>query len=90
MRPAEHNKNIIFDVHGVTSIDGSGTQVLSEIVQAYVENGVRVFFCRLPNSSVYRMFDRSGIVEQCGGLTHFVPSVDEALQLADTEQETDI
>jgi MFS superfamily sulfate permease-like transporter len=88
MRAPEHNKNIIFDVHGVTSIDGSGTQVLSEIVHAYAEQRVRVFFCRLPNSNVFRMFERSGIVEQCGGLTHFVPSVDEALLLAETEDQT--
>lgn len=90
MRPAEYNKNIIFDVHGVTSIDGSGTQVLYEIVRAYAEDGVRVFFCRVPNSNVYRMFERSGIVEQCGGLTHFVPHVDEALRLAETEEQTEI
>ncbi|KGO74447.1 sulfate transporter [Penicillium italicum] len=88
MRAPEHNKNIIFDVHGVTSIDGSGTQVLSEIVHAYAEQRVRVFFCRLPNSSVFRMFERSGIVEKCGGLSHFVPSVDEALRLAESENQT--
>jgi MFS superfamily sulfate permease-like transporter len=90
MRPAEYNKNIIFDVHGVTSIDGSGTQVLYEIVRAYAEDGVRVFFCRVPNSNVFRMFELSGIVEQCGGLTHFVPHVDEALRLAETEEQTEI
>ncbi|KAJ5647932.1 hypothetical protein N7490_004304 [Penicillium lividum] len=89
MRPAEYNKNIIFDVHGVTSIDGSGTQVLSEIVRAYAEEGTRVFFCRLPNDDVFRMFELSGIVEDCGGLTHFVPSVDEALQLAESEERWD-
>ncbi|KAJ5723252.1 hypothetical protein N7488_001287 [Penicillium malachiteum] len=86
MRPAEYNKNIIFDVHGVTSIDGSGTQVLWEIVHAYAEEGTRVFFCRLPNEKVFNMFERSGILEECGGLTHFVPSVDEALRLAESEE----
>ncbi|KAJ5749642.1 hypothetical protein N7533_006670 [Penicillium manginii] len=90
MRAPEHNKNIIFDVHGVTSIDGSGTQVLCEIVQSYTDKGVRVFFSRVPNDGVFRMFERSGIVEQCGGLTHFVPHVDEALQMAETEDRTDI
>lgn len=89
MRPADNNKNIIFDVHGVTSIDGSGTQVLWEIVRAYAEKGVSVFFCRLPNRNVFRMFERSGIVEQCGGLTHFVPNVDEALRLAESEEHSD-
>lgn len=89
MRPAENNKNIVFDVHGVTSIDGSGTQVLWEIVRTYTENGSRVFFCRLSNREVFSMFERSGIVEQCGGLLHFVPSVDEALRLAETEEHID-
>lgn len=88
MRAPEHNKNIIFDVHGVTSIDGSGTQVLSEIVDSYAAQNVRVFFCRLPNREVFRMFERSGIVEQCGGLTHFMPSVDEALRVAESEHQT--
>jgi MFS superfamily sulfate permease-like transporter len=87
MRPAEKDKNIIFDVHGVTSIDASGTQVLYEIVKAYVDSGVRVFFCRLPslNSEVFRKFERSGIVDHCGGMRHFVSSVDEALRLTELE-----
>jgi MFS superfamily sulfate permease-like transporter len=85
MRPPEHNKNIIFDVHGVTSIDGSGTQVLCDIVKAYVNVGTSVFFCRVANRGVFSMFERSGIVHQCGGLTHFVPRVDEALRLAESE-----
>lgn len=41
MRSPEHNKNIIFDVHGVTSIDGSGTQVLFDIVKSYADIGDR-------------------------------------------------
>ena len=82
-----HNKNLIFDVHGVTSIDGSGTQVLSEIVEAYIDRGVRVFFCRLPTkgSTVYTSFERSGIVEMCGGRRNFVASVEEALKLSEIE-----
>ncbi|CRK38280.1 hypothetical protein BN1723_015298, partial [Verticillium longisporum] len=30
LRHEENNRNIIFDIHGVTSMDGSGTQVLKE------------------------------------------------------------
>lgn len=84
VRPSDHNQNIIFDVHGVTSLDGSGTQVLSEIVAGYVDSGVRVFFCRVPNPRhpVFRLFMRSGIVEKAGGMRHFVMSVEEALALA--------
>lgn len=86
-RRQELDRNIIFDVHGVTSIDGSGTQVLTEIVEDYVKKGNRVIFCRLPQrrSNVFRSFERSGIVELCGGRKHFVGSVEEALKLSEGE-----
>ncbi|KAL9103985.1 MAG: hypothetical protein Q9163_001005 [Psora crenata] len=91
VRAPEHNKNIIFDVHGVTSIDGSGTQVLAEIIDGYISGGGRVFFCRVPKqgSQVYKMFERSGIVERTGGERHFVNSVDEALRMTELESVTD-
>lgn len=88
MRPPEHNRHIIFDVHGVTSIDGSGTQVLCEIVQAYVDQGTSVYFCRVANTSVQSTFERSGIVDLCGGMAHFTTGVDEALRLAESEDRT--
>jgi MFS superfamily sulfate permease-like transporter len=85
VRP-QTDKNIIFDVHGVTSIDAPGTQILLEIVQAYVSREVRVFFCRVPtpHSRVFEQFERSGLVDCCGGSGHFVSSVDEALKLAES------
>lgn len=87
VRHEENNRNIIFDVHGVTTIDGSGTQVFTEIVEEYVKRGIRVIFCRLPQrrSKVFKSFERSGIVELCGGTRHFVGSVEEALRLSDAE-----
>ena len=87
VRSPEHNLNMIFDVHAVTSLDGSGAQVLAEIVNAYRARGVRVFFCRVPpeRSQVYRLFVRSGIVESCGGSQYFVRSVTEALRLSEME-----
>lgn len=87
VRHEDSNKNIIFDVHGVTSIDGSGTQVLFEIVENYVKRGARVIFCRIPKrrSRVFEAFHRSGIVEMCGGDRHFVGSVDEAIKLSEVE-----
>ncbi|KAF2456180.1 sulfate transporter family-domain-containing protein [Lineolata rhizophorae] len=87
VRRDEHNRNVIFDVHGVTSLDGAGAQVLSEIVHAYRERGVRVFFCRVPSerSDVWRLFLASGIVDMCGGRSHFVQSVPEALHLTEVE-----
>ncbi|EXJ82568.1 hypothetical protein A1O3_06381 [Capronia epimyces CBS 606.96] len=87
VRSEEHNRNVIFDVHGVTSVDGSGTQVLKEIVEDYAKRGIRVIFCRLPHrrSKVFLSFERSGIVDLCGGRSHFVGSVEEALRLSEAE-----
>ncbi|KAL9602726.1 MAG: hypothetical protein Q9179_002461 [Wetmoreana sp. 5 TL-2023] len=87
VRAPEHNSNIIFDIHGVTSLDGSGTMVLTEIVDSYISRGVRVFFCRCPKeeSQVWKLFEKSGIMDQCGGKRHFVKSVEEALRMAEME-----
>ncbi|KAH8725608.1 sulfate transporter family-domain-containing protein [Phaeosphaeriaceae sp. PMI808] len=91
IRRAEHNQNIIFDVHGVTSLDGAGAQVLAEIVESYRQREVRVFFCRVPSerSQVYRLFESSGIIEMCGGTRHFLSSVEEALRMTELERLTE-
>ncbi|KAI7510220.1 putative cytochrome P450 [Hortaea werneckii] len=82
VRRAEHNQNVIFDVHGVTSLDPAAAQVLLEIVEQYVERGTRVFFSRVPGKKgeVWRLLNVTGIVELCGGERHFLRSVDEALR----------
>ncbi|KAK5175824.1 uncharacterized protein LTR77_000964 [Saxophila tyrrhenica] len=87
VRRKEHNKNVIFDVHGVTSMDPAAAQVLLEIVQAYVERGTSVFFCRVPGrrTEVWRLMGVSGIVECCGGEGRFLRSVDEALRATERE-----
>ncbi|TVY33897.1 putative sulfate transporter [Lachnellula subtilissima] len=87
VRSPEHNKNIIFDIHGVTGLDGSGTQVLEEIVRGYRDRGVRVFFSRGPadGTPIFELFRRSGILEICGGKDHFVADVGEALRLTEDE-----
>ncbi|KAH6629678.1 sulfate transporter family-domain-containing protein [Boeremia exigua] len=91
IRRREHNQNVIFDVHGVTSLDGAGAQVLSEIVAGYRARGVRVFFCRVPprGSQVWRLLEASGVVEMCGGEGHFVGGVEEALRRVDLERLTE-
>jgi len=88
VRPAELNRNIIFDIHGVTGLDGSGTQVLEEIVSKYRERGVRVFFSRGPaeGTPIWELFRRSGILHECGGPSHFVPDVQDALRLTEVEE----
>lgn len=87
VRKREHNRNIIFDVHGVTALDPAAAQVLLEIVTEYVERGTAVYFCRVPSrrSEVWRLVDVSGIVEVCGGERHFLSDVDEALKVSERQ-----
>ncbi|KAF2639497.1 hypothetical protein P280DRAFT_470146 [Massarina eburnea CBS 473.64] len=91
VRREEHNKNIIFDVHGVTSLDGAGAQVLYEIVESYITRGVKVFFCRVPHegSAVWSLFESTGIMDMCGGKRHFLKSVEQALKLTELERLTE-
>lgn len=89
IRGQESNRNVIFDIHGVTSMDGSGTQVLEEIVRNYIERGVRVFFTRGPSRKdhpVWKLMENSGIVALCGGEDRFVPDVEEALRRTEYEE----
>lgn len=92
LRTHEQNRNIIFDIHGVTGLDGSGTQVLEEIVRGYRDRGVRVFFTRGPeeDSPIYRLFERSGILETVGGRSHFVADIREALRMTEMEDGSDV
>lgn len=87
LRHEDSNKNVVFDIHGVTSCDGSGAMVLEEIVRTYRERGVRVFFSRCPSreSKVWAMMQRSGIVELVGGESHFVDDVQDALKMTEVE-----
>ncbi|CCE29460.1 related to sulphate transporter proteins [Claviceps purpurea 20.1] len=92
LRSQESNRNVIFDIHGVASMDGSGTQVLEEIVRNYRERGVRIFFSRGPSRRdhpVWELMERSGIVALCGGESHFVMDVEEALRWTEHEEHTE-
>lgn len=88
LRAEASNRNVVFDIHGVTSCDGSGAMVLEEIVRTYTERGVRVFFSRCPGreSKVWAMMERSGIVEMVGGEGHFVDDVQDALKMTEVEE----
>ncbi|OAA65169.1 sulfate transporter [Niveomyces insectorum RCEF 264] len=92
LRREEHNRNIVFDIHGVTSMDGSGTQVLEEIVRSYRERGVRVFFSRGPGKTqeVWRLMELSGIIDLIGGENHYVDDVQEALKLTEVEEGSEL
>jgi MFS superfamily sulfate permease-like transporter len=86
-RNKEHNQNIIFDVHGVTSLDAAGAQVLRDIVRTYVENDSKVIFCRCPKEGtrVWQLLSDSSVVDMVGGKKMFVGSVQEALSLTTME-----
>lgn len=92
IRQEENNKNIIFDIHGVTSLDGAGAQVLYEILKTYKSKRVRIFFCRVPGprSAVGRLLESSGIMELCGGPRHFVENVNGALRMSELESLTEL
>ncbi|KAI0481937.1 sulfate transporter family-domain-containing protein [Xylariaceae sp. FL0804] len=87
LRPRESNRNVVFDIHGVTSMDGSGTQVLEEIVRSYRDRGVRVFFSRpvSRDGPVWELMQRSGIVALVGGEHRFVDDIQDALRLTEVE-----
>ncbi|KAH8883099.1 sulfate permease [Thozetella sp. PMI_491] len=87
LRHEASNQNVIFDIHGVTSIDGSGTQVLEEIVRAYRSRSVRVFFTRGPSKGhvVYDQMERSGILDLIGGADYYVDDVQDALKMTEVE-----
>lgn len=89
VRHPDHNKNIIFDIHGVTGLDGSGTQVLAEIVSGYRERDVNVYFTRGPEEGtpIWKLFQSSGILAECGGPSHFVADVQQALQMTEVESD---
>ncbi|KAK3323122.1 ADP-ribosylglycohydrolase-domain-containing protein [Cercophora scortea] len=88
LRREDSNRNIVFDIHGVTSLDGSGMQVLEEIVRSYRDRGVRIFFSRGPDtgSDVWKMMQRSGVVDLVGGQGHFVDDVHDALKMTEVEE----
>ncbi|GAM84543.1 hypothetical protein ANO11243_025390 [Dothideomycetidae sp. 11243] len=87
LRRPDKDQVVIFDVHGVTGLDPAAAQVLLEIVQGYVDRGVKIFFCRVVGrkTEVWRLMKVTGIVDLCGGESNFVDSVQEALDRAEEE-----
>jgi len=96
VRSPSTDKLVIFDVHGVTSLDPAAAQVLLEIVTEYRKRDVGIYFCRVLGrematprggiGEVWRLMVVSGIVEVCGGEGRFVGSVEEALDLFAAER----
>ncbi|OWB72815.1 hypothetical protein B5S31_g2537 [[Candida] boidinii] len=55
-------RNILFDVHGMTSIDSSAAQIMNDIIKNYQRRGINVFFTRVAsNHNLYTRLINSGI-----------------------------
>ncbi|KAI5809265.1 sulfate transporter family-domain-containing protein [Pyronema omphalodes] len=78
---------VVFDVAGVASIDGSGAQVMKEMVEGYRNRGVAVWFARMSTTGgVRKRFEMAGIVDLVKQ-DHVVESVDEAVKREDAGEE---
>lgn len=55
-------RHVVFDLHGMTSIDSSATQILYEIVENFQNRGINVFFTRIfKSASLIQRLKDSGI-----------------------------
>jgi len=73
---------LIFDIQGLSAIDACATQILAEIVEDHVRNGVQVIFCGAFHPEVIQRLRCGGIVDLCGGFEHFPSSLEDGLRLA--------
>lgn len=63
-RAKESIKYVVFDLHGMTSMDSSAAQIMLEILTSYKKRGVRVFLARVPlDQNVRSRLESSGITE---------------------------
>jgi high affinity sulfate transporter 1 len=77
-------RGVVFDVAGVASMDGSGAQCIKDVVDKYVQRGVRVWFARVSPAVAERM-RRAGIMRVC----EVVDSVDEAVRREDAVEDAE-
>ncbi|GMG39836.1 unnamed protein product [Ambrosiozyma monospora] len=55
-------RHIVFDLHGMTSLDSSAAQILLEIIANYQKRAINVFFCRVYfKREIYQRLHDSGI-----------------------------
>ncbi|CAB4427041.1 unnamed protein product [Rhizophagus irregularis] len=75
MSPIE---NVIFDIETMEDIDASAVQILLEIIVAYHQRGVNVFFVKLRENQ-RKLFIRAGITDRVGS-DHFFKRIPDALE----------
>lgn len=81
-RDQEMTKYVIFDLHGMTTIDSSAIQILQEIISSYKRRHVHVFLVRVPSArKVRNRFVNSGILEMVESDIHrsLLPSAQQML-----------
>jgi MFS superfamily sulfate permease-like transporter len=70
--------NVIFDIETMEDIDASAVQILLEIIEAYHNRGVNVFFVKLRENQK-KLFERAGIIDKVGD-DHFFKRIPDALE----------
>lgn len=61
---ADEMEFLIFDLEGMTSMDSGSTQILSEIIESYVNRNVRVYLTRVSKHKIIReRLKSSGILD---------------------------
>ncbi|RIA97374.1 sulfate transporter family-domain-containing protein [Glomus cerebriforme] len=75
MSPIE---NVIFDIETMEDVDASAAQILLEIVVAYHQRGVNVFFVKLRENQK-KLFKRAGIMNKVGS-DRFFKRIPDALE----------
>ncbi|KAH3672757.1 hypothetical protein WICMUC_004163 [Wickerhamomyces mucosus] len=83
----EHmNKNILFELKGMTYFDSSAAQIFYEILQNYKSKGHNLYLIRVPTrNGIRERLNNSGITGLSDG--KFYSSIDEVLQLIDEQRQ---
>jgi len=76
----EDNVNIAFDMHVVTYVDPSATQILRQIIAAYRLKNTQVYFIGLTDE-VREVFTRAKIWELLGDEEHTSPTIEDCMDL---------
>lgn len=79
------NRNMVFDLNGMTYLDSSAAQILHEVLKGYRDNGNKVYFVRVPTrNGVRERLRDSGIVDLVQG--RYFGGIEEVLTIIDEER----
>ncbi|KAH3682759.1 hypothetical protein WICPIJ_006273 [Wickerhamomyces pijperi] len=81
------NRNIVFDLNGMTYLDSSAAQILYEVLKGYKDNGNKVYFVRVPTKhGVRERLVQSGITALLTDKNKFHGGIEEVLAIIDEER----